>query len=80
MDPAFGLTVRDVVLRGRGDRVRRARLDPWYPRTIARPMTEVRCTSSPKPFTTRPQRGSRETTIMGENVQVTPPDRGRKTM
>ena len=42
---------------------------------MARPMTDVRCTSSPKPSTTRPQRGSRDTSTMGEKVQVTPPER-----
>ena len=41
-------------------------------------MTAFRCTSSPNPSTTRPQRGSRETSIIGENVQVTPPERASR--
>ena len=45
------------------------------PRTFAAPKAEARNGSSPKPSTTRPQRGSRVTSTMGEKVQFTPPDR-----
>ena len=51
-----------------------ARDSPWYPRIFAAPKTLLTYVSSPKPSTTRPHLGSRDTSTIGENVQFTPPE------
>ena len=72
---ALGLPVADEVLRGRGDRARCGQVRSLIAAHHRRSHDRVQSTSSPKPSTTRPHRGSRETSIIGENVQLTPPER-----